>query len=245
MSLSVGSEGTSTFIIPIFSGTSNESVKHLIPGSSYVIASVPLYISDISLETALFLMKTEIDEKIILKIPNINLFLYSLGPIPRLIQFSVEYLKKQPNSSLKGLYTHMKDQVKHLYKLFFNQRYTCILLVIMVDQLKLNVLKSSYEQAIKQLIESGQIFQRRDDTLMMPLIFIDLLFEKVTSEWGTLKNYISRGIKGEIFPVDLELFPCYFYSFKIHLYQTLNITSMNMRDFFKGVYMKEVKYYLN
>jgi hypothetical protein len=240
MSLTTEREGTATFIVPIFSGTSDERLKSVMPSSSYVIASIPLYISDISLETALFLMKSEVDEEIISRIQHLDLFLYSLGPIPRLIQFSVEYLKKSPNSSLKELYNYMQDQVKSLYKLFGLANKVDMLLIEMIDQWRFDEMRGEVLQFNNILIESGQIFKTKEGTLMMPLIFVELLFNHYSSEWEPLKNYISRGIKGEINPVDLELFPCYFYAFKIHLYQNLGITSMTVREFFRGAYMNDV-----
>jgi hypothetical protein len=239
MSLTTEREGTATFIVPIFSGTSDERLKSVMPSSSYVIASIPLYISDISLETALLLMKSEVDEEIISRIQHLDLFLYSLGPIPRLIQFSVEYLKKSPNSSLKELYNYMQDQVKSLYKLFGLANKVDMLLIEMIDQWRFDEMRGEVLQFNNILIESGQIFKTKEGTLMMPLIFVELLFNHYSSEWEPLKNYISRGIKGEIHPVDLELFPCYFYAFKIHLYQNLGITSMTMREFFRGAYMHQ------
>jgi hypothetical protein len=135
----------------------------------------------------------------------------------------------------------MQDQVKLLYKLHFDQSTAALLLIEMFDQWKLNQMGSYFEQLAREMMESGHLFQTREETLMMPLIFVELLFDKFSTEWKPLKEYISRGIKGEIYPVDLELFPCYFYAFKIHLYQNLKIYSMNMRHFFKGVYMKEVR----
>jgi hypothetical protein len=112
MNLGISRAGTSTFLVPIFSGTSDERLKRVMPVSSYTIASIPLYISDISLDIAHVLMKSEVDEKILSRIQHLDLFLYSLGPIPRLIQFSAEYLKQNPNSSLGELYNYIQDQVR-------------------------------------------------------------------------------------------------------------------------------------
>jgi hypothetical protein len=240
MGLFVQHIGTSTFILPILSGTSDENLIRMMPGSTFVIESIPLYISDLTVDNALNLMKGELEEKVIWRIQNIKLLLYSLGPIPRLIQYMVQYLKKNPNSSLKEIYTYMQDQVKSLYKLHFDQTTACILLLEMIDQWKLNQMSPYFEQLARGMMVSGHLFQTREETLMMPLIFVELLFDKFSDEWKPLRAYISRGVKGEIYPVDLELFPCYFYAFKVHLYQTLKIYSMNMRHFFKGAYMKEV-----
>jgi hypothetical protein len=242
MNLGISRAGTSTFLVPIFSGTSDERLKRVMPVSSYTIASIPLYISDISLDIAHVLMKSEVDEKILSRIQHLDLFLYSLGPIPRLIQFSAEYLKQNPNSSLGELYNYIQDQVRLLYKLFDMANKVDMLLIEMIDQWKFDEMRGEVLQFNNILIESGQIFKTKEGTLMMPLIFVELLFNHYSSEWEPLKNYISRGIKGEIHPVDLELFPCYFYAFKIHLYQNLGITSMTMREFFRGAYMHQKAY---
>ena len=53
-------EGSSTFIIPICSGTSDIHLKEIMPRSLYRIQSIPLYISDISVDTALKLLNEEI-----------------------------------------------------------------------------------------------------------------------------------------------------------------------------------------
>jgi hypothetical protein len=240
MGLFVQHIGTSTFILPILSGTSDENLIRMMAGSTFVIESIPLYISDLTVDDALRLLKGELKSSVISQIPNFKLLLYSLGPIPRLLQYMVEYLKKNPNSSLKDLYTYMQDEVKSLYKLHFNQTTASILLLEMIDRWKLNQM-GFFEPLARAMILSGHLFQTREETVTMPLIFVELLFDKFSDEWKPLKAYISRGVKGELYPVDLELFPCYFYAFKIHLYQNLDMYAVKMRQFFRGVYMKEVR----
>ena len=109
----------------------------------------------------------------------------------------------------------------------------------MIDQLKLN----QETKFIQEMIENGSLFIKNDNTISMPLIFIEKLFDFFGSEWETLKNYISKGIKGEISSIDIELFPCYFYAFKVYLYQNLKIYSIKIGQFFKGAYMNEVTLY--
>jgi hypothetical protein len=75
MCLMTERSGTSTFILPIFSGTSDGTLRSVNPAFSYGIESIPLYISDISLETSLFLMKSEVDEKILSRMQYLDLFL--------------------------------------------------------------------------------------------------------------------------------------------------------------------------
>lgn len=142
----------------------------------------------------------------------------------------------------------MKDEVEELYKNLFvntNQFFSSFLVLQIIEQWKLNEMVSEYKKIIDKNIEDGSLFVTKNNTISMPLIFIEKLFEKFGSEWETLKNYISKGIKGEISFIDIELFPCYFYAFKVYLYQNLKINSCKMSQFFKGVYMKEVKFFNN
>jgi hypothetical protein len=85
------------FIIPIVSGTTNATIKKNMPGSSFIIVSVPLFISDFSVDDALRM----INEIISIKVTDeFKRLIGALGPIPRLIQFLVDYLVKTKHGTI-------------------------------------------------------------------------------------------------------------------------------------------------
>ena len=90
MSFMVENAGTSTFFIPIISGISDRNILKLMPSSNFKTTSIPLYISDISLETAYKLIIDETNNENILKIANFEKFLQSLGLIKSL-KFQDQY----------------------------------------------------------------------------------------------------------------------------------------------------------
>lgn len=77
----VSNAGTSTFFIPIISGISDNNILKIMPSSNFKTKSIPLYISDISLEIAKKLIINETKNGNILKIDNFDKFLQSLGLI--------------------------------------------------------------------------------------------------------------------------------------------------------------------
>jgi hypothetical protein len=85
------------FIIPIISGTMNATIKGDLPGSTFKIISVPLFISNFNIDDTLRIVK----EKILVEETNeLKKLIEALGPILRLIQFIVDYLIE-----VKGKYT--------------------------------------------------------------------------------------------------------------------------------------------
>jgi hypothetical protein len=133
----------------------------------------------------------------------------------------------------------MLEETKSLYRLDVLPDRVNMLLIEIIDRWRLDEMRGDVLEINNHMIESGQIFQTREGTVMMPPIVVDVLFNYYSRAWTPLRNFISRGIKGDITQVELELFPGYFYAFKIHLYQNLKITSMTMREFFKGAYMSQ------
>jgi hypothetical protein len=103
------------FIIPIVSETTNATIEKNMPGSSFIIVSVPLFISDFSVDDALRM----INEIISIKVTDeLKRLIGALGPIPRLIQFLVDYLVKMKGDyNIPEIYDFLCDKTNSLYRI--------------------------------------------------------------------------------------------------------------------------------
>jgi hypothetical protein len=139
----------------------------------------------------------------------------------------------------------MNDRVEEIYKYLFentDKNLSSLILIQIIEQRHIynSPQEPELQKRLLEMIYTGSLFLTSNNTISIPLLFITKLFNSFGTEWNTLKEYISKGIIGEVSSIDIEKFPCYFYAFKVHLYQNLNIKTATMRQFFKGVYMDEV-----
>jgi len=244
MSVVIESGLKSTFVIPILSGTSDLALVNILPASSFEIVSIPLYLSDINVDTAYEMMHEIIRGNFIEQIPHLKSLLSAIGPIPRLVQFAVEYLIGPRNENvlvtLKRLYDYMKDQVRRLYRLNYFHDLMLPLMRLILDQVKYNEITGTWRGVVNYLLEGGHVFLTAENTLMLPLLFVELLFEiNLASEWKPLMVYISKGVRGELIAADIEFFPCYFYAFKNFLYLSTGTRVTTLKCFFRGAYIHE------
>jgi len=161
-----------------------------------------------------------------------------------LVQFAVEYLigcrNKNLPVNLESLYNYMKDQVRRLYSLNYFDGLMPVLMRLILDQVKYTEIPVTVRSVVDGLLEGGHVFLTAENTLMLPLLFVELLFEiNLASEWQPLKVYISKGVLGSLIAADIEFFPCYFYAFKSVLYLSTGSKNTTLKFFFRGAYMHE------
>ena len=133
MSLVVDAGGSPTFFVPVCSGTSDYFVTQIMPKSYYRSVSIPMYISDISMNTAIDMMNSEIQLPV--QIKNWKLYVHALGPVPRLLQYSCIYLRDNPNSTLKDLHVHISGKIKDWYQIQFEEiKHAAFILMAILDQ---------------------------------------------------------------------------------------------------------------
>jgi hypothetical protein len=238
-----GVEGTSTFIVPICSGTSDLYLKEIMPRTFYSFVSVPLYISDISVDTASAMMEKELQFSLQDKIKNLRLYLRALGPVPRLVQYSCEFLKINKEASLKDLHIHLSNKIEDWYREKFTKELAGFVMIAMLEQWDLTniYLDPNFIRFVDRMVQGGQFFLTPQNTLSMPLLFVEQVIKLFGKEWDYLHILVSNAIRGHVNWVDLEVFPGHFYAFKIHLYQIFGRTQATMEQFFNGAYMNEVR----
>jgi hypothetical protein len=228
------------FIIPIISGTTNAIIKRDFTGLTFKIVSVPVFISDFSVDDALQM----INEKILMKETNeLRRVVEALGPIPRLVQFMVEYLIKEKGKyTIQEVYDFMLTEVVQLYRIgsWTDQKFNATVMLSILEKWKPQEYLA-ISPRIEEFIQDGVLFTTRSDHLFLPIVFVKILLKSIYGfDRKHLFQYLDRGILKEFEHVDLETFPVWFYAFKVFLYFRLGINSVNIEKFFHGAFMNEV-----
>jgi hypothetical protein len=205
------------FIIPIISGTTNSTIKEDLPGSTFKIISVPLFISDFSVDDALRMVK----EKILVEETNeFRRLIEALGPIPRLVQFMVEYLiEAKGKYTIPEIYNFMCNQVVQLYRIesWRDQKFNATIMLSILE--KWNPQEYlTISPRIEEFIQDGVLFTTKTGHLFLPIVFVKILLKSFHGfDHGHLIQYLDRGISKTFEHVDLETFPVWFYAFKVFL----------------------------
>jgi hypothetical protein len=234
------------FIIPIITGTTNIIIEQYIPSSTFQIAKVPLFISDFSVDDALRM----INEKILVKKTDheFRRLVEALGPIPKLIQFLVNYLiEANGKYTIPEIYNFICDQVTVFYRIdnWKDQQFNATLILSTLE--KWNEQEYlSISPRIEDFIRDGVLFTTKTDHLFLPIVFVKILFKSIHGfDQQHLIRYLDAGISKKLEYLDLETFPVWFYAFKVFLYLQLGIKSVIFEKFFHGAFMNEVtKVYL-
>jgi hypothetical protein len=228
------------FIIPIISGTTNATIKGDLPGSTFKIISVPLFISDFNVDDALRMVK----EKILVEETNeLKKLIEALGPIPRLIQFMVDYLiEVKGKYNIPDIYNYMCNQVVELYRIdsWTDQKFNATVMLSILE--KWNPQEYlTISPKIEEFIQDGVLFTTKTGHLFLPIVFVKTLLKSFRGfNHDQLIQYLDRGIYKSFEHVDLETFPVWFYAFKVFLYFQLGIKSVTIEKLFHGAFMNEV-----
>jgi hypothetical protein len=228
------------FIIPIISGTTNATIKRDLPGSKFEIVTVPLFISDFSVDDALRM----VNEKIFIEeTDELRRLVGALGPIPRLVQIMVDYLiDSKGKYTIPEIYNFICDKVTGLYQIdnWKDQKFNATVMLSILEKWKPEEYLS-ISPRIEEFIQDGVLFTTISGHLFLPIVFVKILLKSFNGfNHGHLIQYLDRGISKTFEHVDLETFPVWFYAFKVFLYFRLGIKSVTIEKFFHGAFMNEV-----
>src|SRR5690349_7910179 len=89
------------------------------------------------------MMEGELDMKLEGKIPHPLLYLHTLGPVPRLVQYACQFLRAEKWTSLVDLNNHLRNKIEGWLRVQLLPRDVALILLAMIEQQDLSTIDTN------------------------------------------------------------------------------------------------------